>query len=95
MAADHSVPNHPARRLDRAGIGHVSASQESGHRESLPRRRRKTRTLVMNTDLIGFVLRKMRVPTTTKVGLLGAYIVFKVFDVEGRVNRALKSDPVT
>lgn len=49
----------------------------------------------MNTDLIGFVFRKMRVSTATKAGLLGAYIVFKVFDVEGRVNRALTSDPVT
>jgi len=48
----------------------------------------------MNTDLIGLVFRKIRVPTTTKVGLLGAYIVFKVFDVEGRVKRALKPEAV-
>lgn len=43
----------------------------------------------MKTETIGLIFRKIRIPNAFQNGLVLSFLVFKLFDVEGRVKRAM------
>ena len=49
----------------------------------------------MSTELIAFVFEKLKVPNAIKTGLIISVIVFKGFDIENRVKRAMHSKPAS
>lgn len=49
----------------------------------------------MNTELALLVLKKVNAPNAIKVGLVLSLILFKTFDIDGRIKRAMRSETVT
>ncbi len=48
----------------------------------------------MNLEVLLFVLDKVKIANATKAGLVLSYVVFKGFDIKGRVERAMQPKSV-
>lgn len=46
----------------------------------------------MSTELLALLFEKARVPHAIKYGLFMSYVVFKAFNIEGRVKHAMKPE---
>lgn len=48
--------------------------------------------MAVNVELLGLLFDKARLPNRFKAGLVISYVVFKGFDIDGKIRRAMQRD---